>query len=73
MNNHFLVSSPYPACILRITHPLCADRLRKTYVGEIINKRKTKVPAQRHATHKVGDDYDDCERSAHLDFIGGFK
>ena len=56
---------PFPVCILnsgdpaRAHHPIA---LAETFA-------RNTPPIQ----HKVGDDYDDCERSAHLDFIGEFK
>jgi hypothetical protein len=52
---------PAPKCVLPITHPARAHDKDEPDV------RRT------WEQHVVGDDYDAVERSAHLDFIGGFK
>ena len=52
---------PAPYSPLPFSHPARAyTKAEDTNVGRTIEQ------------HKVGDDYDDCERTAHLDLPGGF-
>ena len=46
MKHHIEVTRPYPACILRITHPLRQVNLHRTEVAETI---------KQHAPHYLSE------------------
>lgn len=79
------VSSPYPACMFKCTHPLMRVSLTKNRLADIVDKQKTRGPARFIGSvrdsgagsvftpaSQIGDDYDLTERTAHLDLPGEF-
>lgn len=61
MNIH-TIPKPHPHCPIPEGHPLYSGYIK----AEQTDIRRT------FAKHAVGDDYDDVERSAHLDLMGEF-
>ena len=57
---------PAPSCTLPRYHPSRAH-IPASHTDV------SKTWEQHRPVHTVGDDYDDCERTHHLDFIGGFR
>ena len=59
---------PAPSCPLPSFHPARAIDYHHTDVAET-----WKQHSLIDGIGNILDDYEDCESSAHLDFIGGFK